>query len=515
MRRLIALALAFGLVGGAQAAAPASAPVVRTGSGPVQGMVRDGAVQYLGLPFAKPPVGPLRWRPPETPEPWTAVRQATSFGPSCPQGHDIGDFAKPSETEDCLYLNVYAPATKSSKPRAVMVWLPGGALFAGAADDYDGSKLARRGDVVLVTLNYRIGVLGFFAHPAIEAEGHAGGNYGIMDQVKALEWVRDNIAAFGGDPNNVTIFGQSAGGTSVMALMLSPSARGLFHRAINQSGARLTIPTLQAAQAIGTRFGTDAGCADQSAACLRGLSARQVVAVQPGHFASLMQDGKVIPDQPHLAFRMGAFNQTPTLMGVAADEQGFFLAVAQEKFGGAALTREQYLAWANTTFGRYAPEVLKLYPAGGKASPSLDQMAAAQGPRACAVRAMLGWAAPWAPAYAYQFEDRTVPSYLKPQPYPLGAYHTAEILYQFPGFHGGLGTPQRLNAAQERLSDRIIDAWANFAKRGDPNVPGAGAWPKYDPKADNFEALDLSGFKSTTGYGQRYNCALFDRIAGI
>ena len=226
---LVALILAGGLaLSTAAVAAPAQTPLVQTRAGPVQGVVKDGTYQYLGLPFAKPPVGPLRWRPPEAPASWTAVRQATAFGPSCPQGHDIGDFAKPSDTEDCLYLNVYAPAKPAAKPRAVMVWFPGGALFAGAADDYDGARLARQGDVVLVTMNYRIGVLGFFAHPAIDGEGHIGGNYGIQDQQAALRWVRDNIARFGGDPKRVTIFGQSAGGTSVLANVLSDDSAGLF-----------------------------------------------------------------------------------------------------------------------------------------------------------------------------------------------------------------------------------------------------------------------------------------------
>jgi para-nitrobenzyl esterase len=519
--RLAALILAFGLASAASAAlaAPASTPVVATRSGPVQGLVKDGTWQFLGLPFAKPPLGPLRWRPPESPAPWTAVRQATAFGPSCPQGHDIGDFAKPSETEDCLYLNVYAPARPSKAPRAVMVWFPGGALFAGAADDYDGSKLARRGDVVLVTLNYRIGVLGFFAHPAIDAEGHVGGNYGIQDQQAALRWVRDNIARFGGDPQRVTIFGQSAGGTSVLANVLSRDSAGLFKYAINESGARLSVPTRADASKIGARFATDAGCANenlgQTAACLRGLSAKDIVRVQPGHFASLMVDGDTLADQPHLALRKGAFNRTPMLMGVAGDEQGFFLAVAQEKVGYAALTREGYLAYAKTNSGALLDEVLKVYPPGGLASPSLDDMALGQSIRGCAMRMLAGWLSSWEPTWTYSFDDRTVPNYLKPQPYPLGAYHTAEILYLFPGFHGGLGTPHPLNAAQEKLADRMVDTWATFAKTGNPNLGGAANWPTYDAKRDNVQSLDLPGFKTTVGYGERYHCALFDKIAGL
>ncbi len=513
--RLTAMILTWLAISGAAAAAPALTPVVQTASGPVQGLIKDGTRQFLGLPFARPPVGPLRWRPPETPTRWTAVRKATAFGPSCPQGHDIGDFAKPSETEDCLYLNVYAPLKSSKAPRAVMVWFPGGALFAGAADDYDGARLARQGDVVLVTLNYRIGVLGFFAHPAIDAEGHPGGNYGIQDQQAALRWVRDNIARFGGDPKNVTIFGQSAGGTSVVANLLAPGSAGLFHRAINQSGARLVVPTRADAQKIGTRFATDAGCTDQSADCLRGLSAKDIVRVQPGHFASLMVDGDTVLEQPHLAFKAGRFSKVPVLIGVAADEQGFFLAVAQEKAGYAALTAEGYQIYLKTAFGPNAEAVARVYPPGGRASPSLDEMAAAQSVRGCAMHQLAGWTAAHTPVYTFQFDDRTAPSYLPPQPYPLGAYHTAEILYLFPLFKGGLGTAHPLNAAQEKLADRMIATWAGFARTGNPNLGGSTAWPAFDPKRDNVQSLDIPGFKPVDGYAERYHCALFDRISGL
>ena len=228
-----------------------------------------------------------------------------------------------------------------------------------------------------------------------------------------------------------------------------------------------------------------------------------------------MVDGNTLTDQPYLALRMGAFNHTPMLMGVAGDEEGFFLAVAQEKVGYAALTRDGYLAYAKANSGAHLDEVLKIYPPGGMASPSLDEMAVGQSIRGCAMRMLAGWLAPWEPTWTYSFDDRTVPNYLKPQPYPLGAYHTAEILYLFPNFHGGLGAPHPLNAAQEALSDRMIATWATFAKTGNPNPAGSKAWPVYDAKRDNVQSLDIPGFRTTEGYGKRYSCATFDKITGL
>jgi para-nitrobenzyl esterase len=242
----------------AQTQARQQTRVVHVADGDVEGSAADAVDQFLGLPYAAPPVGDLRWKPPQAPARWTGTLQATKFANTCAQ-QQRGVFAAPSKSEDCLYLNVYAahaagvPATK----QPVMVWFHGGGLFSGESNDYDGSKLVQRGHVVVVTLNYRVGVFGFLSHPAINGEGHPAINYGIMDQQLALKWVQKNIAAFGGDPDNVTIFGQSGGGTAVMANLVSPLSKGLFHRAINESGTRIgesdTTMALQAARILPPR----------------------------------------------------------------------------------------------------------------------------------------------------------------------------------------------------------------------------------------------------------------------
>ena len=254
---------------GTGASGPGLAPVVTTGEGAVQGSTAGTVDEFLGIPYAAPPVGNLRWRPPAPPRDWHGVRNATQFGPSCPQALTGNPLLPPGPiSEDCLYLNVYAPAVNSDDQggRPVLVWIHGGGLVQDGARDYDGSELAADG-VVVVTINYRLGALGFLAHPALASRpGGAAGNYGLMDQQAALRWVQRNIARFGGDPDNVTIAGQSAGGLSVLAQMVSPGARGLFQRAIVESGTyQLTEPSLAAAETAGQAFAAKAGCASDTA----------------------------------------------------------------------------------------------------------------------------------------------------------------------------------------------------------------------------------------------------------
>src|SRR5262245_3394691 len=265
-------------------------PVVLRQQGRVRGVERSDVRAFLGIPYAAAPIGNLRWKPPQIHAPWPDVLDATKFGGHCAQGpNPVGH--PPTTSEDCLFLNVYVPnaddddAQQSKTPhlRAVMVWIHGGSFTVGESDDYDGSMLATLGDVIVVTINYRLGALGFLAHPALTAESpdHASGNYGIMDQQFALQWVQRNIMAFGGDPNKVTIFGQSAGGLSVLSHLASPRAAGLFHRAIVQSGAyELALPTLAVGETQGTLFANAVGCPDQSAQCLRSQPVEQILAHQ-------------------------------------------------------------------------------------------------------------------------------------------------------------------------------------------------------------------------------------------
>src|SRR5215470_11155358 len=287
IRCILAVAVLASVVAGAptRASAAPKSPVVATDKGPVRGVTIGKVQAFLGIPYAAAPIGALRWRPPQEHAGWQGVLDASEFGAHCPQV--ATPYGKPSTTEDCLFLNVFTPdKTNHGRPHLlpVMFWIHGGGLVVGLSDGYDPTKLVAQ-DVLVVTINYRLGELGFLAHAALAAESPTGaaGNYGLMDQQAAMRWVRRNIRAFGGDPDNVTIFGESAGGLSVHSQLASPLAAGLFHKAIVESGAySLVQPSLSAAEAAGAAFATSAGCADPSTACLRSLPVATILAHQPG-----------------------------------------------------------------------------------------------------------------------------------------------------------------------------------------------------------------------------------------
>jgi para-nitrobenzyl esterase len=515
----VALAAIAWHMAGSAARAQAATPVgvTHTPAGDLQGLATDGVGKFLGIPYASPPVGDLRWQPPRDAERWSQTLQATKFANTCVQPQR-GVFAAPSNTEDCLYLNVFTPKTapEPAGRQPVMVWFHGGGLFSGESNDYDGSKLARRGNVVVVTANYRVGALGFFSHGAINAEGHAFANYGIMDQQSALRWVQRNIAAFGGDPGNVTIFGQSGGGTAVMANMVSPLSKGLFHRVINQSGTRIAATPPATMLRLGEEFAAAAGCADQSAKCLRSLTVQQVLDHQAGilgvvpDFPSV--DGTIIPRKALEAFSTGQFNQVPIMTGLVADEQAYFLPEPNTR---KPLTAEEFARYAASFGAAHTQKLLAKYPLASYPSPSLAEIAMAQGFKACTARLLDRQWAKHVPVYAYQFEDRTAPSYFPAVSYPMRAYHTAELQYLFPLFHGGQGTPHPLSDAQERLSDLLVDYWTTFARYGTPDHSGDRAlplWPHYSAEKDNVLHLDIPGPKSIDGYGKANDCDLWDTI---
>ena len=319
-----AVALLGSGTGAAASLAPASAgPVVRVDGGLARGTARAGVASFLGLPYAAPPTGNLRWRPPQPAAGWTGVRDATAFGPSCPQPTQFNPFLPPGPiSEDCLYLNVYTPALRShgGGGRPVLVWIHGGGLVQDGARNYDGTKLAADGTVV-VTINYRLGALGFLAHPALASRGGSAGNYGLMDQQAALRWVQRNIAQFGGDPHNVTIAGQSAGGLSVLAQLVSPGARGLFQRAIVQSGTfALTQRPLATAEANGETFAASVGCADQTAACLRSVPVSDLVSPSTVEIPGYV-DGSVLTVSIGTALARGQFARVPVINGITHDEE--------------------------------------------------------------------------------------------------------------------------------------------------------------------------------------------------
>lgn len=528
----------------------ASGPVVGTANGAVQGLEQNGVNMFLGIPYAAPPVGSLRWQPPRPHGSWTQTLEATNFGGTCAQITELGAFAGPATVnEDCLYLNVFTTGTGvapgrqarlGAVKRPVLLWIHGGGLVDGESNDYDASKLAQGGPdgpTVVVTINYRLGLLGYFAHPALDHEGHHFANYGLMDQQAALRWIRRNIAAFGGDPNNITIGGQSAGATSTAANVISPQSAGLFQRAIFESGALLTVAPLALAETRGTSFATAAGCGSDAtpatAACLRSLPVGQILALQGTASANgpyvtgLIVDGKVLPIPADTAWATGDFNRVPIMNGTVKDE-GAFTASINEYFNG-PLTAAQYTSLVTATYsagagaGGGAPSypagtaanVLAHYPVSAYANPSLAYVAVGTDPTACRARHLNTLVHPWTPVYAYEFSDQNAPWYFPPLSFAHGAAHTIDIQFLFPGFHGGpAGTAYPLSAPEEKLSDKLVAAWTNFMYAGNPNGSGLRNWPQY--QAPNYPYLSENVPKLSTftdaDFTLEHQCALWDNV---
>jgi len=503
-------------------------PVVHTQYGPVRGFVSEGVSIYLGIPFAAPPVGDLRWRPPVRPASWHKPRDATAYGNTCVQTNTLGVFAAPSNHEDCLYLNVFAPGSrKSGHPhpgRPVMVWIYGGGLRAGESNDYDGSKLARQGDVVVVTINYRLNILGFLAHPALDSEGHAAVNYGFMDQQFALRWVQQNIAAFGGDPGNVTIFGESGGGGSVLYNLVSPTAKGLFQRAIIESGAYAitpanALPTLPQAEPMGRQFAEAVGCPDQTAACLRALPIEQIIekgGAYTGARGMPVIDGTVLTGQLMDALASGQFNRVPVVNGSNHDEWTWIVGIT-ELATGHPMTPAEYPVNISAQFGPLADQVIAHYPLSDYPSPSLAFAAAVTDEFfACTARRVDRLLRQQVATYGFEFADENAPFYFPAASFPFGAAHTLEMQYLFPLFHGGQGVPKPLNPAQEQLSDDMVSYWTRFAATGNPNSDGTPAWPRFTANQEQIQSLrpPASAPISAEAFGEDHKCKFWDSVEG-
>ncbi len=509
-----------------------------TEEGPVRGVATDTTVVFRGIPYAAPPVGDLRWRPPQRVARHRGVLDATQFANHCPQVAGAGVFGQASTTEDCLFLNVFAPNPAHGRGhdrdrddrdgdddggrfglRPVMVWIHGGALVTGESNDYDATRLVEQGDVVVVTINYRLGELGFLAHPALTAESpdHASGNYGLLDQQEALRWVRRNIVFFGGDPGRVTIFGESAGGLSVHSQLASPGSAGLFQRAIVESGAyQLTQPSLTAAEAVGTAFAVAAGCTDQTAACLRGLSVAQILAAQPGGVggASPTIDHKFLTQSVGAAFASGQFNQVPILEGANHDEWRLFVGITELQTG-APLSAATYPAAIQATLGVPAavvPVFVAQYPLASFTSPSLALSAlGTDGIFDCNARFVEQNVSQFVPTFAYEFSDPDAPQrFLPPVSFPYAAAHASEIQYVFdlpitvpaPG----------LDADQQKLAATMVSYWTTFARTGQPNSRGVPAFPAYQAASDVMQSLVPPQAAPETGFAAAHHCAFWDSL---
>lgn len=487
---LLAGGCASGKTAGDAAASAPDAPV-RTHAGLVTGMAtsQPGVRAYLGIPFAAAPVGELRWRPPRPPAQWTGVRAADRFAPACMQpgpaafGPWTLEFLlRGPVSEDCLYLNVWTGAAPGAR-RPVFVYIYGGAFTSGSSDVpvYDGARLASRG-LVVVTINYRVGALGFLAHPELTAESpeHASGNYGLLDQVAALRWVRDDIAAFGGDPARVTIAGQSAGAMSVFLLTASPLARGLFQRAVIESGpgglAAMGIASARGmarpradAEREGVTFAQAAGA--PTLAQLRALPASAFVPTPGGARARFgpIVDGLFLTEDPADVFAAGRQNDVATLTGLNADEGSAFP-------GYGKTTAAAFRAQAQQRWGDRAPRFLAAYPAASDEEAGRAAVQSARDAGVAGVTRLLLERARTArtPAFAYYF-DRAIPWPEHPE---FGAFHTAEVPYVF----GTLDVlPRPWTDVDRRLSETMMGYWVNFATHGDPNGPGLPAWPVFRP----------------------------------
>lgn len=468
---------------------------IKLDSGVIADVAADssGVRLFKGIPFAAPPTGDQRWRRPSPVKPWEGVRQAQDWGPRCMQSNRLGDIDSDNKRmeEDCLYLNVWTPAKSATNKLPVMVWIHGGSnnVGAGSQPDYNGNNLATKG-VIVVTINYRLDVFGFLAHPELtkESGSNASGNYGLLDQIAALEWVQKNIAAFGGDPTQVTIFGESAGAFDVSLLMVSPFAEGLFARAIGESGGALTpIPTfgakpLQVGEADGIKFGQAMGA--NSLTDLRAKSAQDVLQAainSPINFGFGVVDGYVVPEHPAKAYAQGKLNGVPLLVGWNQDE-GTLFAARLAKWGP---DTPSYTDRIRAQFKDQADAVLKLYPPGATQDEDRVTYAALLGDEIISYGA---WA--WAerassttPTYRYHFTRRP-PGAPELSVYPLtgpGVYHSAELYYVF----GNLQIRDwPWETDDRRLADAMTSYWVNFAKTGNPNGDGLPQWPAYKPGGD-------------------------------
>jgi para-nitrobenzyl esterase len=538
----VLLGLAFAWAAPADRSLAAST-LVAAPDGKFQGKLdTTGTVrQFLGVRYAQPVTLNLRWKPPQPVTPSVGTQDATQFGNHCPQGPT--PFGNATLTEDCLFLNVYAPNRSNDhgsdhgdgrdsdhdEGRPVMVWIHGGALAVGESNEYDATRLVQRG-VVVVTINYRLGALGFLAHPALTGESpdRISGNYGFKDQQAALKWVRRNIRAFGGNPEKVTVFGESAGGLSTFVNLVSPTARGLFHRAIVQSGAYLlTQPTLAQAEAAGTNFANAVQCNQANPAdvltCLRALPVSTILGVASFSPAPNV-DGKVLTQSIGSALANGQFNRVPLMNGSNHDEWNLFVALDFD-LTGHPVTAATYPAAIAATIGvpLASPAVALVqaqYP--GASFPTYDQAVGALGTDA--IFACTAWfadelASAFVPTFAYEFNDANAPqNFLPPVSFPYGAAHASEIQYIFPTANPsglGLNLPQTpLNANQRLLADKMVGYWTEFAGSGDPNGHGSPHWPQFERGRQVMQSLVAPTPTTETNFATAHQCAFWDQLTG-
>ncbi|MEM1247493.1 MAG: carboxylesterase/lipase family protein [Acidobacteriota bacterium] len=484
--------------------------IVKTTHGPVQGeLLEDGVRVFRGIPYAAPPVGELRWRAPQPAAAWTETLDATSFGDACPQLPLLSMMTGeplPPTSEDCLFLNVWTPRADSGAERPVMVWIHGGGLNLGWSHQavYEGSELARRG-VVLVSINYRLGPLGFLAHPDLSKEAVISGNYGFLDQIAALQWVQENAAAFGGDPDNVTIFGESAGGTSVHVLTATPNAKGLFHRAIAQSPwvtetnlAHLTEATafMPSSEQLGLDWaakatGKDGASLDE----LRELDPKTIIQKSgAGQYQVVVTHGQgtLLANSSEERFAEAQHNEVPMIVGTNQNEGTLFM--AQMPVG----TRQAFEGFVGMQYKKQSAKVAAMYPSTTteELRRSVDQFLTDSWFLRASRNMLIGATKTKAPAFQYHFTR------INPQQPALGAHHAAELGYVFNTNEGDV-----FGKTDAAIADAMIRYWVQFAKTGDPNVDGLPSWPAFDAESQSY--LEIGDeLRTGTGLRREHNDAL-------
>jgi para-nitrobenzyl esterase len=491
-----------------------SSGVVRTEAGAVRGQVAPEYVLFQGIPYAAPPVGELRFEPPAPVPAWDGMRDATKPGPRCVQDASQNPDMRDGMSEDCLSVNVWTPAAAAGLP--VMVWIHGGSFTSGSAELYNAQWLATKGRMVVVTVNYRLGSLGFLAHPGFGPPEQVG-NYGLADQQAALRWVRDNIEGFGGDPAKVTVSGESAGGMSVCDHLVAPESEGLFRAAIIMSGPCQAQLDATAGRDNSLDYATAVGCPDPGTAprCLRDLPATALE--PPLWYYQIGADGlsgpltgtDALPVDPMQSFAKGEAAQVPVLIGSTRDEFTLFVALQYLKYGRES-SPDEYPGLLADTFGADAQAVGERYPLtnyGGSVSLAYSA-AVTDGDFACVADQMAhDFAAGDAPVYAYEFTDRTAPAPepLTQLPFPAGASHSLELRYLF-----DVGGAPALDPVQQKLSDQMIGYFSEFVATGAPSAPDAPEWPEFDGEADGARmSFDADGSRIGSGFDQEHQCAFW------
>jgi para-nitrobenzyl esterase len=530
MSILAAPGLETGLVSAAEVS-PDPLQVV-TDTGVLRGAEGAGVREFKGIPFALPPVGNLRFSPPLPQTRWAGTLDATKYKSPCPQVSRFGQ-TDASDNEDCLYLNITVPASRPpavSHGKPVIVWVHGGAYVGGSADIYPLDYFARLGNVIIVSINYRLGVFGFMAHPAFDPAHN--GSLGLEDQREALRWIKRNIGAFGGDPHNVTLAGESAGAASVCMQLIAPQeAAGLFQKAIIQSiGCTIHLRTAAEAANTGVKIAGLVQCTDPAAAisCLRGKSVQELLEAQVKVGSTDLRAfglgvGSIsVPRQGAEAFATGRFVKVPIINGGNRDEMGLY--VGYEIEAGGAITRDNYVKRLRASYGDNAAEIAKRYPITPETSPAAAVGRAEsdfmpEGPlNNCLYLETARFASRYVPVYEFEFADPDAPSVTMKPGFASGAVHSAELVYFYPhiSFNSRIDGPD-LPLQSQPLSRQMVAYWSQFARTGHPLAPGLAVWPRYRSPRDvmRLEPGHVGTFDAARAHQCRFWKTLYPAALGV